>query len=77
MVVSQTKLLSFGEFLEWYPEDSKRYELIEGVSVEMLLRGSHEDVCGFLVAELNFEIHKQNLPYSISFVDCVFFHQPR
>lgn len=65
MIASQTKSLSFEEFLEWYPEDNKRYELIEGVIVEMLATGSHEDVCGFLIAELNFEIRKQNLPYSI------------
>ena len=65
MVASQTKFLSFEEFLEWYPEDNKRYELIEGVIVEILPTGSHEDVSGFLIAELNFEIRKHNLPYSI------------
>ncbi len=65
MVASQTKSLSFEEFLEWYPEDNKNYELIEGVIVEMLPTGSHENVSGFLIAELNFEIRKHNLPYSI------------
>ena len=65
MVASQSEPISFIEFLEWYPTDGKRYELIEGAIVEMLPRGSHEDVSGFLVAELNFEIRKQNLPYSI------------
>ena len=65
MVATQTKPISFAEFLEWYPEDEHRYELIEGLIVEMLPTGSHEDVTGFLVAELNFEIRRQNLPYSI------------
>ena len=65
MIAQQTKPISFEEFLEWYPEDGKRYELIEGVVVEMLPTGSHEDVSGFLVAELNLEIHQQKLPYSI------------
>ena len=65
MIAPQTKPMSFEEFLEWHPEDNKRYELIEGVIVEMLPTGSHEDVAGFLVAELNFEIRRQNLPYSI------------
>ncbi len=65
MVAPQTKPISFEEFLEWYPEDGKRYELIEGVIVKMLPTGSHEDISGFLIAELNFEIRKQNLPYSI------------
>lgn len=65
MVASQTKSFSFEEFLEWYPDNGKHYELIEGVIVEMLPTGSHEDVSGFLIAELNIEIRKQNLPYSI------------
>lgn len=65
MVASQIEPIDFAEFLEWYPEDSNRYELIEGVIVEMLPTGSHEDISGFLVAELNFEIRQQNLPYSI------------
>ena len=65
MVAPQTKPISFEEFLTQYPEDGKRYELIEGVIVEMLPTGSHEDVTGFLVAELNFEIRKQNFAYSI------------
>ena len=65
MIAPQTKPIDFTEFLEWYPEDGKRYELIEGVIVEMLPTGSHEDISGFLIAELNFEIRKQKLPYSI------------
>ena len=65
MVLSQTTPISFEEFLVWYPNNGKRYELIEGVIVEMLPTGSHEDVSGFLVAELNFEIRQQNLTYSI------------
>ena len=65
MVAPQTKPMSFDEFLEWYPEDGKNYELIEGVIVEMFPTGSHEDVAGFLIAELNWEIRRQDLPYSI------------
>ena len=65
MVAPQIQSTSFEEFLEWYPEDNNRYELIEGVIVEMLPTGSHEDISGFLVAELNFEIRKHNLSYSI------------
>jgi hypothetical protein len=65
MIAPQIKPLSFEEFLEWYPNDEQRYELIEGVIVEMLPTGSHEDIAGFLVAELNLEIRRQNLPYSI------------
>ena len=65
MVAPQTKPISFEQFLTQYPEDDKRYELIEGVIVEMLPTGSHEDISGFLVAELNWEIRQQNFAYSI------------
>ena len=65
MIAPQTKSIDFDAFLAQYPEDGKRYELIEGVVVEMLPKGSHEDVSGFLVAELNLEIRKRNLAYSI------------
>ncbi|MGK7877567.1 MAG: Uma2 family endonuclease [Xenococcaceae cyanobacterium] len=65
MIRAQSKPMSFEKFLEWYPEDGRRYELIEGVVVEMLPTGSHEDLSGFLVSELNFEIRKRQLPYSI------------
>jgi Uma2 family endonuclease len=40
--------MSFEVFLEWYPDDGRRYELIEGVVIEMLPTGPHEDVSGFL-----------------------------
>ena len=65
MTQAQANPMSFEEFLEWYPKDGKGYELIEGVVVEMLPTGPHEDLSGFLVAELNFEIRKRQLPYSI------------
>ena len=66
MVQAQVeKPISFETFLAWYPEDGRRYELIEGVIVEMLPTGPHEDVSGFLVAELNAEIRRNSLPYSI------------
>ncbi|EKV02250.1 hypothetical protein Lepto7375DRAFT_4473 [Leptolyngbya sp. PCC 7375] len=57
--------MSFEAFLEWYPDDGRRYELIEGVVVEMLPTGPHEDIGGFLSAEFNFEIRRNKLPYSI------------
>lgn len=57
--------MSFEDFLAWYPEDGRRYELIEGIAVEMLPTGPHEDVAGFLVAELNVAIRQAQLPYSI------------
>ena len=57
--------MSFEDFLVWYPEGGRRFELIEGVVVEMLPTGPHEDVAGFLSAELSFAIRRNKLPYSI------------
>lgn len=34
--------MSFEAFLEWYPDNGRRYELIEGCVVEMLPTGPHE-----------------------------------
>ena len=65
MIASQTKPISFEEFLAWYPDNPQRYELIEGVIVEILPTDSHEDVAGFLAAELNFAIRTSKLSYSI------------
>ncbi|OIP74264.1 MAG: hypothetical protein AUK48_09690 [Oscillatoriales cyanobacterium CG2_30_44_21] len=57
--------MTFEEFIEWYPEDGKRYELYGGAVKEVMTTGSHEDVSGFFVAELNFEIRRCSLPFSI------------
>ena len=57
--------MSFAEFIDWYPEDGKRYELYRGVFREVMTTGTHEDVSGLLIADLNFEIRRCNLPFSI------------
>lgn len=56
--------ISFEEFVQWKPENS-RYELHKGVIVEMQPTGEHELVRAFLIRELNFEIRRFNLAYSI------------
>ncbi|WP_193198966.1 Uma2 family endonuclease [Nostoc sp. MG11] len=56
--------ITFEEFLEWKPENG-RYELHKGVIVEMQPTGDHELVKAFLIRELNFEIRRLNLAYSI------------
>lgn len=64
MVQSPPKLLTFDEFIEWLPED-RRYELQEGVIVEIQPTGQHEDIAGFLAQELTLEYARLNLPYRI------------
>ncbi len=56
---------TFEEFIEWYPDGRGRYELIEGVVVEMNPTGDHEEVAAFLNRKLNVEIDRLNLPYFI------------
>lgn len=62
---AQANPMSFEAFLEWYPEDGKRYELVEGVIIEVLPTGNHELIAGFLAEELTLEMRRQNLPYTI------------
>lgn len=61
------KSVTFDEFIDWYPENSEnRYELHNGAIVEMpKATGEHSEVSGFLIAELNFEIKRQGLPYFV------------
>lgn len=65
MIQSIPKLLTFDEFVAWYPENSPhRYELHNGVIVEMPNpTGDHSEVTGFITVELNFEIRRLQLPY--------------
>ena len=42
-----SKPLTFEEFLEWYPDDGSRYELIEGEIVAMRPVGQHELITSF------------------------------
>jgi Uma2 family endonuclease len=67
MIQTTPKTIAFDEFVAWYPENSvHKYELHNGVIVEMPLgTGDHSDVMGFLSSEINFEIRRLQLPYSI------------
>ncbi len=67
MIQTQTKTVTFDEFVAWYPENSvNKYELHNGVIVEMPLgTGGHSDVTGFIRLKLSVEIDRRELPYSI------------
>jgi Uma2 family endonuclease len=45
------KTIAFEEFLNWKP-DGGRYELHDGVIVEMQPVGDHEKINGFLAGEI-------------------------
>jgi Uma2 family endonuclease len=65
MIQALPERMSFEEFLEWYPENGRRYELHNGIVIEMQPTGPHELIGGFLAEELTLEIRRQKLPYSI------------
>jgi Uma2 family endonuclease len=72
MIQAIPKLVTFDEFIDWYPENSgHHYELHNGAIVEMPKpTGKHSDLGGFLTAELIFEIRRLLLPFSIP-IECV------
>ncbi|MEC4818490.1 MAG: Uma2 family endonuclease [Scytonema sp. PMC 1069.18] len=66
MTQALPKLLNFDEFIQWYPNEGKRYELHKGVIVEMPPpSGDHEDVVGFLMRKLGVEIERLSLTFNI------------
>ena len=59
-------LVTFEEFIEWYPSNGLRYELHKGVIVEMPPpTGEHENVVGFLAAQITFQFLKMGFPFRI------------
>lgn len=62
----ELKLFTFDEFIEWYPNDGKRYELHEGAIIEMPPpSGKHEGVIGFLATLITIQYFQMGLPYRI------------
>ncbi|MGB8697900.1 MAG: Uma2 family endonuclease [Thermosynechococcaceae cyanobacterium] len=64
MVQALSQWMSFQEFLAWKPETG-RYELHDGVVVEMQPTGPHEQVVGLLNRKLNVWIDQADLAYFI------------
>jgi Uma2 family endonuclease len=66
MTQALTKVVTFDEFINWYPNTGVRYELHDGVVVEMPPpTGEHENIIGFLVGEIVMEYKRIGLSYSI------------
>lgn len=62
----QTKRMTLDEFLDWYPDGYGRFELYDGVVVEMQPTGTHEQVAAELATELAIEIRRLQLPYFVA-----------
>ena len=63
MTQAKPKVVTFDEFIAWYPENSEhRYELHQGVIVEMPKpKGKHSEIAGFLAYKFNIAIESQGL----------------
>ena len=64
MIQALPRLMTFQAFLDWKSEIA-RYELFDGVIVEMQPTGSHERVVGLLNRKLNALLEQGNLDYLI------------
>jgi Uma2 family endonuclease len=71
MIQALHRSMTFAEFLDWYPEDGRRYELIDGEVVEMRPRGDHEEVISILTRKLDREVERLDLPWFIPKTCCV------
>jgi Uma2 family endonuclease len=66
MTQTLSKLVTFEQFIECYPSNGVRYELHKGVIVEMPPpTGEHENVVGFLAAQITFQFLQMGLPFRI------------
>lgn len=66
MTQTLPKQITHRLFIEWLPNDGKRYELHKGAIVEMPPpTGEHEKVIAFLSRKLTVEFDRLNLPYGI------------
>ena len=65
MIQSIPKQVTFEEFILWYPDGKGRYELHNGIIIEMNPTGNNEEVTAFLNRKLNVEIERLNLLYLI------------
>lgn len=64
MTQTLPKTITFEDFLAWKPETG-RYELHDGVIIEMQPLGEHEEIKGFLARKMTVEFDRLNLPYFI------------
>ncbi|ACK67231.1 protein of unknown function DUF820 [Rippkaea orientalis PCC 8801] len=65
MAQSLTKSLSFQDFLEQYPNQSGKYELINGEMVEMRATRGHDNVARFISKAFDREVERLGLNYVV------------
>jgi Uma2 family endonuclease len=63
--LSEPKILTLEDFLDWYPDGYGHFELHSGNIVHRQPTGTHEQVGGELAAKLILEINRLKRPYLI------------
>jgi Uma2 family endonuclease len=63
---TDSKTMTLEEFLDWYPDGYGRFELHDGVVIEMQPTGTHERVASFQTLKLGIEIERLALPYFVA-----------
>ena len=71
MVQTILRKLTFTDFIEQYPEDGRRYELIDGEIVEVRPVGDHEEIIGLATRRFDREIDRLNLPWFMPKTRCI------
>ena len=66
MIQALSKTMTLDEFLDWYPDGYGRFELYDGVVVEMQPTGTHEQVAALHALKLGIEIERLGLPYFVA-----------
>ncbi|WP_448265104.1 Uma2 family endonuclease [Nostoc sp. DSM 114159] len=66
MTQALARQVTFDEFIAWYPDSDRHYELHDGVIVEMPKpRGKHSEIAGFINGSLFIEITRLSIPWFI------------
>ena len=71
MVQTILRKLTFTDFIDQYPEDGRRYELIDGEIVEVRPVGDHEEIIGLATRRFDREIDRLNLPWFMPKTCCI------
>jgi Uma2 family endonuclease len=64
---TEIKLYTFDEFIDWYPDSIRKYELYDGAIIEVPpATGDHTGIISLLIKLIILEIEKSSLPYLVS-----------
>ncbi|HIK32352.1 MAG TPA: Uma2 family endonuclease [Oscillatoriales cyanobacterium M59_W2019_021] len=66
MTIATSGKLTFDRFLEEYPDDQGRYELVDGEIVEMRAIRWHDDIADFLIRKFDRQVERSHLKYRVT-----------